>query len=190
MRKTNLALFGAVLLAGVPALALAQPGPGRQGPGPRGSAAMFEQVDANRDGRVTWEETWTFVEARFRAADRDGNGGLSQAEMREAMQAAWQARRAAAQQGQAGPGPGAGPGAGQGPGHGRHQEAMFRALDANRDGSVTLEEIRPAVEARFRWLDANLDNVVERSELPQRPQGPRRGGPGTPPGPGGGANPG
>jgi len=149
---------------------------------------MFEQVDANRDGRVTWEETWTFVEARFRAADRDGNGGLSQAEMQEAVQAAWQARRAAAQQGQAGSGPGAGQGPGPraGGGPGQHGAAMFRALDANRDGSVTLEEVRPAVEARFRWLDANLDNVVERSELPQRP---RRGGPGTPPGPGG-ANPG
>lgn len=189
MRKTNLALFGAVLLAGVPALAMAQPGPGGQGPGPRGArggAAMFEQVDANRDGRVTWEETWTFVEARFRAADRDGNGGLSQAEMQEAMQAALEARRASAQQGQAqGQGPGHGPRAGHGPG--RHQEAMFRALDADRNGSVTLAEIRPAVEARFRWLDANLDNAVERSELPQRP---RRGGPGTPPGSGGGPNPG
>lgn len=194
MRKTPLALFGAALIAAAPLLAMAQPAPGPGagpggGPGPRGArgpGAMFDQVDANRDGRVTWDETWIFIEGRFRAADRDGNGGLTQAEMQEAMQQAWAARRAAAQQqGQTGPdgGPRRGP-----PDAGEMMGAMFRALDADRNGQVTLVEIRPAVEARFRALDANGDNVVERSELPQRHhRGPGR--PGGPP-PAAPANPG
>ncbi len=204
MRKTSLALFGMVLLAAAPVAALAQPGPGpgagsgvgpgagagggpgpgRPGPGAR-AAAMFDTIDANRDGRVTWEESWTFVQARFSAADRDGNGGLTQEEMQQAMRALWDARRQAAQQGGQGPGPGAGPGPGpgRGPNASEHMGAMFRALDADRNGSVTLIEIRPAVEARFRAIDANMDNVIERSEMPQRQhRGPGRGGPGNAPG--------
>lgn len=199
MRKTHLALFGAALIAAAPLVAMAQPAPAPGGgPGPRGArgpGAMFDQVDANHDGRVTWDETWVFVEARFKAADRDGNGGLTQAELQEAMQQAWAARRAAAQQqGQAGPGAGPGPGPGNGPRRGpgdmaEMMGAMFRALDADRNGQVTLVEIRPAVEARFRAMDANLDNVVERSELPQRHHRHGPGRPGGPP-PAAPANPG
>ena len=48
---------------------------------------------------------------------------------------------------------------------------MFRAIDANRDGRITPEELRPAVEARFRALDANGDNGVTRDELPMRRHG-------------------
>ncbi len=45
---------------------------------------------------------------------------------------------------------------------------MFRALDANADGRLTPEEVRPAVEARFRAADANGDGAVTREEVPQR----------------------
>jgi hypothetical protein len=41
---------------------------------------------------------------------------------------------------------------------------------------VTLDEVRPAIEARFRGLDADADNSVTRNELPQRRQGPRQDG--------------
>ena len=190
MRKTGFALFGAALIAAAPLAAMAQPAPGAaHGSGPRGdrgSGAMFDRVDANRDGRVTWEETWTYVQARFAEADRDGNGGLTQQEMQDAMRAMWAGRRGAAQpDGAAGSGPGAGgrPGRG-GPDMTEMMGGMFRALDADRNGQVTLVEIRPAVEARFRALDADADNVVERSEVPQHRhgRGAGRGGPGNAPG--------
>ncbi|UPY39201.1 hypothetical protein [Sediminicoccus sp. KRV36] len=123
--------------------------------GPRGDrgARMFELLDANRDGRITFEESWTFVTTRFATADADRSGGLSIEEF-----ATLRVRPANA------PTPR--------PEHAARMEqgraAMFRALDADRNGQVTLVEIRPAVEARFRAADANGDGAVVREELPQR----------------------
>ena len=48
---------------------------------------------------------------------------------------------------------------------------MFRAVDANRDGKVTQEELRPAVEAMVRSLDANGDGGITLDELPGPPMG-------------------
>jgi hypothetical protein len=144
---------------------------------------MFVEIDANKDGRASWEEVWIFVQQRFRAADADRNGGLSQAEMQAAMPQRPHGRPARDDNA-------------SGPRAERQAEmagAMFRALDANRDGQVGLEELRPAVEARFRALDANADNSVARDELPQRHgRGGPRGGPHGAPGgaPAAPANPG
>jgi EF hand domain-containing protein len=55
--------------------------------------------------------------------------------------------------------------------------AIFRAVDANRDGRVTPEEVRPAVDARFRALDVNGDNGVTPDELPLRHRGRHHGHP-------------
>jgi bifunctional enzyme CysN/CysC len=41
-------------------------------------------------------------------------------------------------------------------------DARFRALDANRDGKVTLEEMRPQVEARFRAIVDEYTAIAER----------------------------
>jgi Ca2+-binding EF-hand superfamily protein len=119
---------------------------------------MFNQIDANHDGRVVWDEAWNFVQQRFTEADRDHDGGLTQEEMRaarvmrrQARDGAQQANRPASSQQQ-----------------GRFTGMMFRMLDANRDGKVTLDEIRPMVEARFRGFDANGDNAVTLDEVPQR----------------------
>jgi hypothetical protein len=51
---------------------------------------------------------------------------------------------------------------------------VFRAVDADRDGRVTPEEVRPALEAQFRALDANGDNGVILDEPPV-PRPRRRG---------------
>jgi hypothetical protein len=70
---------------------------------------------------------------------------------------------------------------------------VFRGLDADRSGAVTLEEVRPFLEARFRSLDANADNAVTRDEVPRghRHGGERRGGGGGGgPAPASPANPG
>ena len=51
----------------------------------------------------------------------------------------------------------------------------MRKLDADRDGRVTLPELRPFAEAMFRARDANGDDALTREEL--RPARARAGRP-------------
>ncbi|MFC7476137.1 EF-hand domain-containing protein [Dankookia sp. GCM10030260] len=177
MKNFRMALLGTALLAAAPALAQPAPpagapapgGPAPAAPAPaarpradRGPGVMFNQVDANKDGKVTWEEGWAYVQQRFAAADPDKDGSLTQKEMEAAR---------------LGPGAGRPEGGPPGPQRERMVGMMFRGLDANRDGVVTLEEIKPMAEARFRSLDANADGVVTKDELPspRRQHHPHRG---------------
>ena len=182
MRTTfRSALLAAVALAATLPAAWAQQAsqppaganpPAAAGQGGRGPGALFDEVDANKDGRATWDETWTFVQRRFNSADADHDGGLTRQEA-EALRPA--NRRGGGAQG----GGGAGatpPTADQAARQSRFGDVVFRSIDANRDGRVTLDEVRPAIEARFRGLDADADNSVTRNELPQRRQGPRQNG--------------
>ena len=130
--------------------------------GPRGPGAIFDEMDANKDSRVTWDEAWAFVQRRFNAADADRDGGLTRQEA-DALRPA--NRRPGGPQGSGG---NAGTPAEQAARQSRFGDVVFRGVDANRDGRVTLDEVRPAIEARFRGLDADGNNAVERSELPQR----------------------
>jgi Ca2+-binding EF-hand superfamily protein len=178
MKNFRMALLGTALLAAAPALAqpaaspagppAGAPAPGGPAAGPRaerGPGAMFNQVDANKDGKVTWEEGWAFIQQRFAAADPDKDGSLTQKEMEAAR----------LRPGRAGP-----EGGPPGPQRERMVGMMFRGLDANRDGVVTLEEIRPMAEARFRSLDANGDGAVTRDELPTPPRHHQHRGPAGP----------
>jgi hypothetical protein len=166
-------LAAAAVAAALPAWAqqpATSPPANANGSGARGPGALFDEIDANKDGRATWDETWGFVQRRFNSADANRDGGLTRQEA-EALRPANRRQGGAAQGGG-----GAAPTAEQAARQSRFGDVVFRSIDANRDGRVTLDEVRPAIEARFRGLDADGDNAVERGELPQRRQGPRQNG--------------
>lgn len=149
IRKTFALGAALVLSAGA---AFAQSAPTAPA-GPDRGARMFEMLDSNRDGRITWDESWTFATTRFNAADADRSGGLSQAEfanLRPGREGASAPRPEWAQRME------------------QRRAGMFRALDANSDGQVTLAEMQGPGQARFRAMDANADGAVTREELPQR----------------------
>ena len=157
MTRKTFALGAALLLSA--GAAFAQPAAPTGPATPDRGARMFELLDANRDGRVTWDESWAFATTRFSAADADRSGGLSQAEfanLRPRREGAPAPRPEWAQRME------------------QRRAGMFRALDANTDGQVTLAEMQAPAQARFRAMDANADGAVSREELPQRMhRGPR-----------------
>jgi hypothetical protein len=175
--KFRYALLAAAATAAVAAPAWAQPAPRPAPASPpaaaaanqdgRGPGAMFERMDSNKDDKVTWDEAWGFVQGRFRSADADRDGGLTRQEA-DALRPTGGRRGGGGQQGG-----NAAPSPERSARMQRFGDMMFRSIDANRDGRVTLDEVRPMVEARFRGLDADADNAVSRAEVPQRRHGSR-----------------
>jgi Ca2+-binding EF-hand superfamily protein len=150
MRKTFLTATAATLtLSLASGVALAQPADGQRPQ--RGQ--WFQLLDADRDGRITPTEAAAFLQARFDAADANRDGRLDLAEFRNLrpqrdgrpQQDGRRAERRAEQ-----------------------SAAMFRALDADRDGAVTLADLTPASEAMFRMADRNADGAVTQDEVGRR----------------------
>lgn len=164
-----------VALAAAALPAMAQPRPDH-GPG-RIQTRLFDQADTNKDGRVTEAELVEFLSVRFAEADADKDGAITPEELGRFVRAQFEANR---------PPPAAGrerrepsPRALQA--MEERQATVFRIVDANRDGRVTLEEARVVVLAVFRAADSDGDGAIERDEMrgPRHRRGEAR--PATPP---------
>ena len=165
--KRSLAFgFLGVALAATALPALAQRGPGSI------PTRIFDQADANHDGRVTEPEAMDFLAARFTEADTNRDGGVTPEELNSFVRSQVNTYR---------PGP-SGQAQRQPPPEAQRrmterQARFFRMADANRDGRITMDELRPMAAAMFRGADANGDGALEKNELPgQRgPRGQQRG---------------
>ncbi|WP_336056712.1 EF-hand domain-containing protein [Nitratireductor sp. CH_MIT9313-5] len=99
---------------------------------------MFEQLDADKDGKISAAELSAPHIDRLKAADANGDGELSKEELTDFVQ-----KRAAE----------------------RRAERMAKRLDINGDGTVTIEEIEGHQAKRFALADRNDDGVLDQDEL-------------------------
>ncbi|WP_319826369.1 EF-hand domain-containing protein [Thalassovita sp.] len=109
--------------------------------GPR-EPFQFEEVDADKDGKITQEEIAAHFKARFDAADTDKDGALSAEEMAAQMQAK-QAERMT-----------------------NRAKHMIVDRDANDDGKLSYDEMQPKrADRMFDRLDADNDGAISAGEF-------------------------
>ena len=136
--------FGLLAMAGLAAAALSTAVWAQHGP-----AADFDfaAVDTNKDGAVTPAEWDAYRLAQITAMDSDKNGTISPEELvahhtarqRQAMQARVE----------------------------KHAQQMIAAWDADKDGAVSIAEIRdqmPQNDRLFQRVDSDEDGAISQAE--------------------------
>lgn len=128
-------------------------GRGPHGPGRSGSP-IVRALDADKNRELSAEEIAN-APAALRALDRDNDGSVSVADFRPAGAPERFARKER---------PDASAGKGRGPGRGRPVDPVMLALDADGDRVLSATEIGNAT-ASLRALDANSDGKLTPDEL-------------------------
>jgi Ca2+-binding EF-hand superfamily protein len=102
---------------------------------------IFSRLDLNKDGKITRAEMKQYREAQFKAADADGNGAINSVEMAAFVKARMAERL----------------------------NARFTAGDKNKDGKITLDEMRgrKGRHGRFMFwrIDRDGDGAVTKAEM-------------------------
>lgn len=120
------------------------------------SSARFDQMDANRDGRIDAADRDARLKSRFASIDTDKNGSLSETEFaaahagRDGMHAMGGERRHE-----------------RGGHNGRrahHDGGMLRAADSDGDGVITRAEMIAGANAHFVKMESNGDGQISRAE--------------------------
>jgi Ca2+-binding EF-hand superfamily protein len=109
-------------------------------------AAHFKTLDADRDGRLTLDES-KLPAAFFERLDADKNRNVTLAEFQAMPEKS-----------------------------GASQQLEFDRADLNRDGKLTREEGGRSAQERFALIDTNKDNLVTRPELEARVDAMMKGG--------------
>jgi Ca2+-binding EF-hand superfamily protein len=145
--------------------------PGRGPKGHPGFVKLFAEADKDGDGKVSEAEVRAVAEARFKEADKSGDGQLDEQERTEMFEAH---RAARAGDGNVPPrmmGRGRGPGEGMG--------SMAR-MDADGDGKVSSAEFVDGHVALFKKVEETGAGVVSLEEIGSHAKGMRAGGRGGP----------
>jgi outer membrane protein assembly factor BamB len=136
-------------------------GRGGRGFGPGGplSEQMLRDGDQNKDEKLSRLEFSSLAESWFNKVDANKAGKLDQEKFAEGF-------------GQIMPSPGGGPGSGGpgGPGEGRGPgrfmaTGLFGVADANKDGSLTLDEFRKTFDDWFMRWDTEKSGQLDGSKL-------------------------
>jgi Ca2+-binding EF-hand superfamily protein len=99
----------------------------------------IEQADANKDGKVTRQEYIDARAAQFARMDRNGDGLVDDADLRERPDQSFLGKRAAA--------------------------AMRGRIDANSDGKISKDEFVKAPTTMFDRFDADKNSELDAKEL-------------------------
>lgn len=139
---TVAATLAAMVSSSIATIALAQTGAAA-----RPGMFVFDEVDANADGKVTKEELAAHRNAMIAAMDTDKDGTLSEAELLAAHQKRKAEKEAAREA--------------------RMVGRMIERLDANKDGVLSVTEMtlpQNRAERMFDRADADGDGVISRDE--------------------------
>lgn len=120
--------------------------------GGRMGGRMMKRFDADKDGKVTAEEHAAGLRKIFAEMDLDNDGKITDADLPPTMRG----RNVLA-------GDAAGPG--RGFGRGMPMMRHLRGADADKDGTVTLDEFLAAARKRFATMDRNTDGAVDKADF-------------------------
>lgn len=172
--------LGVIALAG--GIAIAQPAdrPDPNAPVTRAETlaranARFDQLDADKDGRLTPQDRELAKSERadrmFAAMDADGNGQISRTEFDSARAKRAENRKERREARRGGPDGAAMDGGPRGHRMGRMghrfgggRPGLGAKLDTNGDGAVTRQEFQATAVARFEQADADKDGTVTPEE--------------------------
>jgi spore coat protein H len=159
--------------------------PGGPGPGPGGfglgrgnglASAIMKRADADKDGKVTLDELVAAAETLFKESDKDKKGSLDDKGVGAAISIL------------SPPGFGPGPGGPGGFGLGNFlSKPLLEALDKDKDGKLTKDELSAGVKKFFADCDKDKKDKLDEKQIAEGinrllPPPP---GFGPPPGPGG-----
>jgi len=140
-RTTRLAALAAIPMTALSLCAVGQPANPAAAPGTRPDffAHILEQMDTNRDGRISLDEYVAAAGARFKSIDTQNKGRIDAADIASSPAAVARIDHRA--------------------------ESFVKRLDTAGNGFVTKDEYLAAAQNRFARMDSNGDGKLTPDEL-------------------------